>query len=283
MIEIAEKNDIPRLREIWKACFDDPDSYLDFYFSNGFPAFRTVVDRIDSEITSMLTIVPAFYQKNGACFDAAYLYAVATAPAWRGKGIASRLISQTHDLLKNDGIKVATLFPAEDSLYNFYGKLGYQSSFSVCEIYLKRENCLPSSCMISDCEKDLFLEKSADFLSRQPIAMKFAAKSLGYFYDEILATKGKVLKIDYGALQGYAVCYKIKETVVIKETSLNSKELKSCAVALMDLFETDRLFARIPAENNMKTVRHGMLCILDPELENLRPDHSSGYMNLILD
>jgi GNAT superfamily N-acetyltransferase len=283
MIEIANKNDIPRLREIWKACFGDPDSYLDFYFANGFPLFKTVVDRTEDEITSMLTVVPAFYHKDGQCFDAAYLYAVGTAPEWRGMGIASRLLAETHELLRKDGIKVATLFPAEDSLYRFYEKLGYRGGFSVHEVRLKRKDCPPVACMVEDCEKDLFLEKSADFLRLRPVAMKFAAKSLGYFYEEVFATQGKVLWISSDALQGYAVCYKIKETLVLKETSLNGEQLKACGSALMDRFEVDEIFARIPSDSEEGAVRHGMLCVLDPEWERLWPDSSWGYMNLILD
>ena len=283
MIEIAKKNDIPRLREIWKACFGDPDSYLDFYFANGFPLFKTVVDRTDGEITSMLTVVPAFYQKDGECFDAAYLYAVGTAPEWRGKGIASRLLSKTHELLRKDGIKAAMLFPAEDSLYRFYEKLGYRGGFSVREVRLKRENCTPAACIVDDCEKDLFLEKSADFLRLRPVAMKFTAKSLGYFYDEVLATQGQVLWISGEALQGYAVCYKIEETLVLKETSLGAEQLKTCGPALMDRLGVDELFARIPPDSEREAVRHGMLCILDQEWERLWPDGSLGYMNLILD
>lgn len=283
MIELAKELDIPRLRQIWKACFGDPDSYLDFYFSSGFPLFKTVVDREEGEIAAMLTVVPALYQKDGERFDAAYLYAVGTAPEWRGKGIASRLLSETHELLKRDGIKVAALFPAEGGLYRFYEKLGYRCGFSVCEVKLMREDCRPSACAVQPCEKDLFLEQSAGFLSAQPTAMKFTARSLGYFYDEIAATDGKILWISGTALQGYAVCYKIKGKLVIKETSLCREQLESCAAALMDRFGVSELFARIPAPPGEPAVRHGMLRVLDPELERLWPDSPSGYMNLVLD
>lgn len=283
MMEIAQEKDIPRLREIWKACFGDPDSYLDFYYAQGFPKFQTLIDRQEGEISSMLTVVPSFYKKEGECFDAAYLYAVGTAPEWRGKGIASRLLADAHDYLRNTGVKVATLFPAEESLYRFYEKAGYQTGFSVCEVKLEKEDCIPENAVIRPCERDLFLEESADFLNRQPVAMKFASKSRGYFYDEVLATGGQVLWISTDALQGYAVCYKIEKTVVLKETSLSRSQLEACGASLMDWFGADRLFARIPAEQGNPTVRHGMLCVLDGEWGRLWPEEPTGYMNLILD
>ncbi len=283
MIELAKERDIPRLRQIWKACFGDPDSYLDFYFSNGFPLFKTLVDWEEGEIASMLTVVPAFYQKDGECFDAAYLYAVGTAPEQRGKGAASRLLSETQECLRTSGIHAAALFPAAEGRYRCYERLGDRSCFSVCEVRLRREECRNAGCAVDSCGKDLFLEQSAGFLSVQPVAMKFAAKSLGYFYDEIAATEGEILWIAGTALQGYAVCYKIKGTLVVKETNLRREQLESCAAALMNRFGADELFARIPADSGGPAVRHGMLCVLDSELERLWPDGMPGYMNLVLD
>ncbi len=284
MIGFAQEQDIQRLREIWKVCFGDPDSYLDFYFSRGFPLFRTVVDRKDGKITSMLTVVPAFYKTGGKYFEAAYLYAVGTAPEYRGKGIATRLLSETHEILRKEGVKFTALFPAESSLYGFYEKVGYQTAFTVNEVRLLRTDVKKApSVSVRFCEKKMFLRESACFLERLSPVLGFQEKSLEYFYDEVLATEGQILWVDSETLQGYAVCYKIKGQAVLKETSLTRSQLEICGNTIMNFLGTESLFARTPTVSNDTAVRHGMLCTLDKELEGLVSKERSGYMNLILD
>lgn len=282
MTGFAKQEDVPRLREIWKACFGDSDSYLDFYYANGFPHFQTMVDRQGKDITSMLTVVPAEYLLSGNRYPAAYLYAVATDPPWQGKGLASKLLRDTHDYLKNNGVTAAMLFPASDSLYDFYGRSGYRAVFSIREW----DGCLepgPRYGTLSRCEEEVFLLQSGRLLDQQKYGMRFSPEALRYFYRECFATGGQVLQVEENhALQGYAVCYKIKEVLHIKETSLSPEQLARYASALMERFHAAKLTARLPAEPGQPAKRHGMLCVLN-ETESLWPEDSFGYMNLVLD
>jgi len=282
MIGLATVSDIPRLREIWKACFGDTDSYLDFYYEKGFPRFKTVVDRDGETVTSMLTVVPAFYKAGGEVFDAAYLYAVATDPAFQGKGIASRLLLETHELLKKEGVRVSTLFPAEESLYRFYEKVGYRRGFSVEEVRQKKGERVSSGWEVSPLDRETFVKESEAFLKTLPTAMAFASAALDYFAEEILKTGGLFLSVRKDALQGYVVCYKIKETLIVKETNLTKEVLGDCVPDLLAATGAEALFGRAAVTDGRVRTPHGMLCVLE-EHPSLNSIDESGYMNLILD
>ena len=282
MIGLATVSDVPRLREIWKACFGDPDSYLDFYYEKGFPRFKTVVNRDGETITAMLTVVPASYHANGETVDAAYLYAVATDPAFQGKGIASRLLLATHELLKKEGVRVSTLFPAEESLYRFYEKVGYRRGFSVEEVHQKKGERASSGWEVSPLDRETFKKESGAFLKTLPTAMAFSPAALDYFAEEILQTGGFFLSVRQNALQGYVVCYRIKETLVVKETNLTKEALEDCVPDLLIAVGAETFFGRAAVTDGRVCTPHGMLCVL-ADLPSTDKIDESGYMNLILD
>ena len=68
----------------------------------------------------------------------AYIYAVATDEAHRGKGLARRLMTQTHALLKEQGYAGAILVPAGQVLFGMYEKMGYRTVTTVSKIAVQQ-------------------------------------------------------------------------------------------------------------------------------------------------
>ena len=114
---------IPQLKELWKAAFADTEEAIDTFFSIAYSPDRCRYLTQDGKIVCALYWFDAQYHG----YKLAYLYAVATLPAYRGKGLASRLIEQTHHHLKDLGYAGSVLKPAE-GLFPFYEKLGYITS-----------------------------------------------------------------------------------------------------------------------------------------------------------
>lgn len=77
----------------------------------------------DGKIVSMLYLLDCKVFDGEATYSAFYLYAAATHPDYRNKGLMSKLISS---VLKED--KVIITKPANDKLFSFYEKFG----FAVC-------------------------------------------------------------------------------------------------------------------------------------------------------
>ena len=68
------------LREIWRVCFGDPPTYIDYFFENRFDPQNTVCLEEHGRIPAAMHIVPYEVDVRGGEFPTAYLVGVATMP-----------------------------------------------------------------------------------------------------------------------------------------------------------------------------------------------------------
>lgn len=115
--------EIPSLRQLWKEAFGDTDAFLDIFFAQGYSPRRCRC------VTDGETVVAALYWFDCAWQEKklAYIYAVATAISHRGQGLCRKLMADTHAILAKQGYSGAILVPGEESLFGFYGAMGYQA------------------------------------------------------------------------------------------------------------------------------------------------------------
>lgn len=120
-IDYPKCGDVPKLRTLWKEAFGDTDAFLDLFFKTAFKPENALAVFEDDVAVSMLYWFDCEY-----CGEMiAYVYAVATAEKYRGRGICSAVMESLHDKLKNRGYIGAILVPGSKSLFAFYGKIGY--------------------------------------------------------------------------------------------------------------------------------------------------------------
>lgn len=110
------------LKHLWKTVFGDPDAFIDSFFQIAYSPDRCKYITEGDRIVSALYWFDCEYASG----KLAYLYAVATDPNHRGKGLASRLIEETHAHLKALGYAGTVLKPA-NGLFPFYERLGYET------------------------------------------------------------------------------------------------------------------------------------------------------------
>ena len=110
------------LKQLWKIVFGDPDSFIDAFFHVAFSPDRCRCIEEAGKPVSALYWFDCSYEGG----KLAYIYAVATHPEHRGKGLASRLLEDTHAHLKELGYAGAVLKPAA-GLFPFYARLGYET------------------------------------------------------------------------------------------------------------------------------------------------------------
>ena len=111
------------LKQLWKTVFGDPDAFIDAFFDVAFSPDRCRFFEENGEIISALYWFDCEYTGG----KLAYIYAVATHPDCRGKGLASQLLKETHAHLKDMGYAGCVLKPAR-GLFPFYARLGYRTS-----------------------------------------------------------------------------------------------------------------------------------------------------------
>lgn len=122
---------LPLLRRLWKTAFGDTDSFLDAFFGTAFSPLRCRCAQTDGETAGML------YWFDISCRGRkmAYIYAVATHPAHRGKGVCRALMADTHALLKEQGYAAALLVPVTENLRGMYASFGYVACTTVSETF----------------------------------------------------------------------------------------------------------------------------------------------------
>ncbi|MBR4971451.1 MAG: GNAT family N-acetyltransferase [Oscillospiraceae bacterium] len=117
---------IPQLRQLWKEAFGDTDQFLDHFYGKAFSPDRCLCAFLGNEVVAM-----AYWFD---CEEYAYIYAVATAKAHRGKGISHTLMARIHEILTQRGYCGCLLVPGEESLRHFYRDMGYENCGGVEEL-----------------------------------------------------------------------------------------------------------------------------------------------------
>ncbi|SHN76297.1 GNAT family N-acetyltransferase [Desulfitobacterium chlororespirans] len=135
-------SDMERLKAIWKLCFGDGDSFIDFYFARRFHPEQVAVYLVDQVITAMLTMIPIQYvdgPEGQKTRQGAMLYAIATHPDFQRRGMASELMEWARSYLGSRQAELCVLVPAEEKLFGFYERQGYQAEFTLREAVLNRD------------------------------------------------------------------------------------------------------------------------------------------------
>ena len=126
MLRTAMKSDLPGITALWGEAFGDGPEAVSFFFES-FPDCLSYVAEDHGEIAAMVHALP---QTLSPDTPAAYVYAVATAKAHRGKGLCRELMAFAEADLKQRGFACCVLTPGEPSLFRFYEKLGYAAAFT---------------------------------------------------------------------------------------------------------------------------------------------------------
>lgn len=123
-IEHPACHHLPDLRRLWQEIFGDTDAFLDSFYQRAFAPDRCRCILIKEQIAAVLYWLDC--QLDGR--PMAYIYAVATHPQHRGKGLCRMLMEDTHQLLTERGYSGALLVPQQEGLRKMYAKMGYRNA-----------------------------------------------------------------------------------------------------------------------------------------------------------
>lgn len=130
---------IPQLTALWQEAFGDSGDFIRLFFSTAYSPSRCRVITLDGPIAA------ALYWLDVTCREQkmAYIYAVATHPAFQGRGLCRRLMEDTHSLLQSLNYTAALLVPGEPGLRNMYAKMGYTNCGGIGEFSVAAEGSVP--------------------------------------------------------------------------------------------------------------------------------------------
>ena len=122
--------DIPKLRQLWKLAFGDTDDFLDVFFSTAYVPDRCRCIREGNAIPAALY----WLDMDCGAQKFAYIYAVATNPDYRGRGLCRMLMEDTAAVLTAWGYDGAILVPQDEGLRTMYGRMGYLPATALDEV-----------------------------------------------------------------------------------------------------------------------------------------------------
>lgn len=130
IFEHPGKEETTQLLDLWKDVFGEYDGFWELFLNTAYQPDHCRCITESGQVTAGL------YWFDCSCGSdkIAYIYAVVTNPAHRGKGLCRKLMADVHGLLKQQGYDSAMLVPADEGLREMYRKMGYEDCTGISEI-----------------------------------------------------------------------------------------------------------------------------------------------------
>ena len=118
-------DDIPALKALWKQAFGDTDAEIDSFFKTVYPETTGFCAEEDGAVIAMLFALSLTLAHGEEMQKAAYLYAVATDEAFRGRGVCRALMEFAERTLRKRYVSCLLLVPETEKLASYYETMGY--------------------------------------------------------------------------------------------------------------------------------------------------------------
>lgn len=114
----ATEADRKSIEALWAYCFEKPDEpFFQWYFSRVCQMDDVVVAEENQHIAANLHLRPYTLNLRGNSMPVDYMVGVATHPAARGRGIASKLLKNAFRISRSRGKSAVILMPSDASFY----------------------------------------------------------------------------------------------------------------------------------------------------------------------
>lgn len=280
-VTLEIRNPVPEeygaLRSLWQSVFGDGPDYIDRFFQSADPSACALTAWDGERLASMLYLLPSVFTLDGVSCDGCYVYAVATDPDYRGRGIMTRLEGAACRLAAQDGAKCMALVPANAGLFPMYHKLGYRTRF-----YLGTSEVAPAvkpAAKLSRCSRNDFLTLRRELLRGKACSFDLYPSGCEYRYHEFQSSGGEILLAEASGAVGYLAGRREGEVYRIAETSLTGRPLAEAAGVLRSRDGVRRVLVT----GSCGTLHpYGMLKLLDGAPDGARIRTAAPYMNLML-
>ena len=115
---------LTQLRELWIDCFGDSLQIIDHFMVSHYDPALCYTHIEAGRVVGMLHIVPMVISERRC----AYIYAVATDSRFRGRGIATELMTAALRDIDRGEYDYAALIPADSHTAKFYERFGFEST-----------------------------------------------------------------------------------------------------------------------------------------------------------
>lgn len=109
------------LVKLYSSCFNDSDSYIEYFFNNKYSRNNTLLYRDSCKIVSALFLVYKKIRLRERTIPCPYIVGACTYYEYRGQGIMNKLIYDSFARLRSRGTCIVGLYPFRHSFYERQG------------------------------------------------------------------------------------------------------------------------------------------------------------------
>jgi predicted acetyltransferase len=230
VIRAARPEDKRGIANIWKTCFGDSEEYIDFFFKGAFDRDTCFLYDDNGEAAAMLHLLPITLWTGNEHINGDYLFAAATLPQYRKKGIMSEMLTQAGDDTAARKGKFIALLPANEHLYDYYSLSGFIKAQSVRRASffreeLEKEASAAAPAVMEPDINTMYAERKEYF---DP-ALLWEREMFSYALDEWTFTGGKMTAWN----GGYCLYRRSGAEVQIKELCCRNDRFAFAAAAIL--------------------------------------------------
>lgn len=262
LIESNEKY-IPSLISLWHKAFGDDEEYIKLFFDKAYYDCECFAEIVGDEAVSAFYLLKCSIKKDGRMYNGRYLYAAATLPEYRSKGLMSKLIKEALDYGKSKALSFIALVPADDGLYDYYSRFGfYQAMYKYSYAPKKDIVTLRAFAEITDCNEFIRIRNSykGDMLIYNDVCNEYAFDSLRF-----AGTRIFYLNDNAYYAEGEELFCSDEDNSFITDTLINNIRDDSAVYTNCNIDSAEK-------------IRNGMIYCFDNEAEL-----KDIYMNIALD
>ncbi|GHU80634.1 hypothetical protein FACS1894191_6340 [Clostridia bacterium] len=251
----ASREAMPRLAQLWKECFGDTEEFTGLIFARLIKPEQAFVSTEDGAIPAMMFYQPFKLKTHEGACKGAYIYGVATDPAYRGRGYSTGLLEYANGRLSREGYALSVLVPADGGLFDFYAKRGYGVFSQLRHVAVNAGDIAAgaelsaSPVRLEDMRslREAHFTPSSGFVSWDEDYLRFTG-------DECIHSGGGIYLLEGTGARGYAVCYPEEGAVCVKELVLTPPLFDAAASAIHRIYGAEKYIFRLREDFAMENV-----------------------------
>lgn len=259
--------------ELWKACFEDTEEFIRFYFDQKYQDENTLVYEDNGEAVAALQMIPYPMTWANTVINTSYISGACTLPIARNKGVMKKLLAEAFRQMQQKDIAISVLIPAEPWLYEYYQKMGYATVFKYSiETFDTTATPITPDVYISfpdNCNQEL-LEKCYPYFSRhmseRPCCIQHPPEDFTGIVQDLYMSGGRLVTIeskDSGEITGMAMALPVEDKVWISELFYDSASLREALLLSVEKYWKNKpIVCRIPPRGT-NTICAGMARIIN--------------------
>lgn len=257
-----------KIMQLWRDNFHDSAEFIRFYFDRKYSDDHALLYEINHQPSSALLMLPYPMSWLGQTIQTSYISGACTNPEMRNQGLMQDLLKEAFYNMSKKGIAASILIPAEEWLFQYYGKMGYCAVFDYSTVsYLPTGQ--QTSHIICPEQYDPSIALSSYPYFRQKTAMRTCSvlhpeEDYIAIVEETYLSGGRLFVSGHPEkITGWAIAIPMEDTIQVKECLYDSPAEKEALLqATSQTWNTQKIICRIPPVLS-ETKPYGMARVID--------------------